>query len=56
MVRQEVLFHRELGWIRAVAMGPDGYLYFANTNHDSNGFKENLAQEGDDRLFRVSLP
>ncbi len=56
VVRQEILFHRELGRIRAVAISPDDYLYFANTNHDGNGLKEDLTRQGDDRLFRVSLP
>jgi glucose/arabinose dehydrogenase len=36
-VREEPLFAREFGRIRAVRMGPDGYLYFTTSNHDGRG-------------------
>jgi quinoprotein glucose dehydrogenase len=48
-VRQEALFRNDLGRIRAVAMGPDGHLYFTTSNRDGRG---NPAP-GDDHLFRI---
>ncbi|MBL4622035.1 MAG: PQQ-dependent sugar dehydrogenase [Immundisolibacteraceae bacterium] len=36
-VDQEVLFKGEFGRIRAVAEGPDGYLYFTTSNLDGRG-------------------
>ena len=48
VAHEEVVF-RELGRIRAVAMGPDGHLYFTTSNRDGRG---NPAPE-DDRVFRV---
>lgn len=46
---EEVLFYEELGRIRAVTMGPDGYIYFATSNWDGRG------EPGpeDDRILRL---
>ena len=48
-VREEALFRGELGRIRAVAMGPDGHLYFATSNRDGRGD----VRSGDDHLLRI---
>ncbi len=56
VVEEEALFHNQLGRIRAVAMGPDGYLYFANSNRDSDGKEMGLFKTEDDRLFRLRIP
>lgn len=37
------------GRIRAVAVGPDGYVYFSTSNRDGRG----TPQEGDDRIMRI---
>jgi glucose/arabinose dehydrogenase len=55
IVEEEALFHNQLGRIRAVAMGPDGYLYFASSNRDENGKELGLARSEDDRLFRLRV-
>jgi len=55
VVEEEPLFHQQFGRIRAVAMGPDGYLYFATSNRDSEGQEAKLAAALDDRLFRLRL-
>lgn len=39
----------ELGRIRAVAMGPDGHLYFTTSNRDGRG----SPSRSDDRIFRI---
>lgn len=49
VVEEEALFEDELGRIRAVAMGPDGHLYFTTSNRDGRG---DPAPE-DDRVFRL---
>jgi len=48
-VAQEELLKGEFGRLRAITQGPDGYLYFATSNHDG------LGQAGveDDRLLRL---
>lgn len=48
-VSQEWLLKGEFGRLRAIAEGPDGYLYFATSNHDGRG--EPTAE--DDRLMRL---
>ena len=49
---EETLFPDSLGRIRAVAMGPDGYIYFTTSNQDGRG--DLFA--GDDKLFRIATP
>jgi aldose sugar dehydrogenase len=49
VVRQEALLHGELGRIRAVAMGPDGRLYFTTSNRDGRG----RPSPDDDQLIRI---
>ena len=48
-VDQEVLFKGEFGRIRAVAEGPDGYLYFSTSNLDGRG----TPSSSGDLLLRV---
>jgi glucose/arabinose dehydrogenase len=47
--REEVYLDEELGRIRAVVMGPDGYLYITTSNRDGRG----QARPEDDRLLRI---
>jgi len=49
---QEELFVSQFGRIRALAQGPDGYLYFSTTNGDGRG----VADPEGDRVFRVRPP
>lgn len=49
VVSAERLFDREYGRIRAVAVGPDGALYFTTSNRDGRG----SPFPGDDRVLRV---
>jgi glucose/arabinose dehydrogenase len=46
---EEVLFDEQLGRIRAVTMGPDGFIYFATSNWDGRGD----AGAQDDRILRL---
>ncbi len=48
-VASETLFAGELGRLRAVAIGPEGALYFTTSNRDGRGD----ARPGDDLLLRV---
>lgn len=48
-VAAEPLFSGTLGRIRAVAMGPDGHLYFTTSNRDGRGDP----RPGDDLLLRI---
>lgn len=48
-VASESLFEGALGRIRAVAMGPDGHLYFTTSNRDGRGDPS----PGDDLLLRI---
>ena len=49
LVSQEGLLEGRIGRIRAVAMGPDGYLYIASSNRDARG----RPGSDDDRVYRV---
>lgn len=49
VVAEESLFEGELGRILAVAMGPDGRLYFTTSNRDGRG----RAAPEDDRVLRI---
>ena len=46
---RQTLFQEQFGRLRAVVMGPDGYLYFTTSNRDGRG----RPREGDDRLLRL---
>lgn len=52
VLSEQPLFQEELGRIRAVAMGRDGFLYFATSNRDSDGD----TALGMDRMFRLRVP
>jgi glucose/arabinose dehydrogenase len=45
----ERLYQNEFGRLRAVVMGPDGYLYFTTSNRDGRG----QVRSGDDHIFRI---
>jgi glucose/arabinose dehydrogenase len=49
---QEPLFSRTLGRVRAVRVGPDGFVYLSTSNRDQRG----VPRPGDDLLLRFSLP
>jgi glucose/arabinose dehydrogenase len=49
VVREDILFEREFGRIRAVRAAPDGSIYFATSNLDGRG----IPAPGDDHLFRI---
>ena len=50
-VADERLFVGRFGRLRAVAMGPDGFLYFTTSNRDGRG----RPRPGDDLLLRVRI-
>jgi glucose/arabinose dehydrogenase len=50
-VADEPLFVMRFGRLRAVAMAPDGLLYFTTSNRDGRG----VARPGDDLLLRLSV-
>jgi len=45
----QVWFNQDFGRLRAVAVSPDGYLYFTTSNRDGRG----SPQAGDDKLMRL---
>jgi glucose/arabinose dehydrogenase len=47
----EPLFVRAFGRLRAVAMGPDGMIYFTTSNRDGRG----APRPGDDHVFRLRV-
>ena len=47
---RQVLFQDVFGRLRAVVMGPDGFLYFTTSNRDGRG----RPREGDDKLLRLA--
>ena len=46
---RQTLFRGDFGRLRAVVLGPDGYLYFTTSNRDGRG----RPNPGDDRLLRL---
>ena len=46
---QQVLFQDQFGRLRAVALSPDGYIYFTTSNRDGRG----RPRPGDDKLLRL---
>ncbi len=49
---RDELFRGDFGRLRAVVMGPDGYLYFTTSNRDGRGRPD----DRDDRLLRLAPP
>jgi glucose/arabinose dehydrogenase len=47
----EPLFEGKVGRIRAIAMGPDGFLYVASSNRDRRG----RPGPDDDQIYRVRV-
>ncbi|MGH2746401.1 MAG: PQQ-dependent sugar dehydrogenase [Actinomycetota bacterium] len=47
---EQVLFQERFGRLRDVAVGPDGAIYLATSNHDGRG----SPREGDDRVLRLT--
>ena len=45
----QILFAGEFGRLRAVALGPDGYIYFSTSNRDGRG----RPFSGDDKILRL---
>jgi len=43
-------FKQEFGRIRAVVLGPDGYLYLSTSNRDGRG----QVREGDDKIIKIN--
>ncbi len=49
VIRQENLLEGNVGRVREVAEGPDGFLYFSTSNRDGRG----TPAENDDRILRL---
>lgn len=47
---EERLFQGELGRLRDVTVGPDGFLYFITNNRDGRG----VVRPGDDHIYRLT--
>jgi len=43
-------FRKVYGRLRALEIGPDGYLYLTTSNRDKRG----ILQEGDDKVIRIN--
>lgn len=50
VAEQQVLFAGECGRLRAIVVGPDGYLYLATSKLDGRGDP----RPGDDRILRIA--
>ena len=46
---QQILFLEDYGRLRAVALGPDGHIYFSTSNRDGRG----RSFPGDDKILRL---
>ena len=44
-------FKKELGRIRDVVLGPDGYIYISTSNRDVRG----KVNEGDDKILKINI-
>lgn len=49
VVHGEKLFDGEFGRLRAIANGPDGFIYFGTSNRDGRG----RPRDGDDKIYRI---
>ncbi|MEP6637365.1 MAG: PQQ-dependent sugar dehydrogenase [Acidobacteriota bacterium] len=50
VVSQENLLEGKYGWVRDVATGPDGAIYFSTSNRDGRG----SPAKDDDRIIRMA--
>ena len=50
VVRMTVHLRKDFGRLRALAEGPDGYMYITTSNTDGRG----VPQVGDDKIIRIS--
>lgn len=49
VIGEEVLFNSQLGRLRALRVGPDGYLYVGTSSRDGRG----RPLPGDDKIYRI---
>ena len=53
---EAAMFDKEYGRIRAVKLGPDGYLYFTTSNRNTPGEPvRDVARPGDDKIYRINV-